>query len=394
MYRTLDDIDVKGQRVLLRIDLNVPMSGSNVTDTTRLTKALPTILELADRGARVIILSHFGRPNGEVKETMSLRPIADALGVVFGRPVAFSPASIGVAAETAVNSLASGDVLVLENLRFHAGEESNDPDFARTLAQLGDVYINDAFSVAHRAHASIEQLAHLLPSAVGRQLKMELTALRMALEETKRPVMAVVGGSKVSTKLNVLLNLIEKVDSLVIGGAMANTFLFAQGFEVGKSLHEPSLVSTVQDILSKADRINCNIMLPTDVVTSSRLEVGAKSEIYRVESVPQGKMILDLGPESITKIKKSLIDHNTVVWNGPLGAFEFTPFDAGTVDLAKEVAKLTVDGSLISVAGGGDTIAALNKAEALDIFTHVSTGGGAFLEWLEGKTLAGIKALS
>ena len=394
MYRTLDDIDVKGQRVLLRVDLNVPMAGSMVSDSTRLTKAAPTILELMKRGARVIILSHFGRPNGVVKESMSLKPISDVLGSIIGRQVSFSSSSIGSAAETAVNSLASGEVLVLENLRFHAEEENNDPDFARTLAQLGDIYVNDAFSVSHRSHASTEQLAHLLPSAVGRQLDLELSTLSIALEKPKRPVMAVVGGAKVSTKLDVLLNLIEKVDSLVIGGAMANTFLFAKGFEIGASLHEPNLLSTAQNIMEKADRIKCNIMLPTDVVTSSKLELGAKSKVYKVESVPHKKMILDLGPETVFNIKKSLFECKTILWNGPLGAFEIPPFDEGTVTLAKEVGKLTIDGQLVSVAGGGDTIAALNKAKVLNAFSHVSTGGGAFLEWLEGKSLPGISALS
>ncbi|MEQ8509472.1 MAG: phosphoglycerate kinase [Rhodospirillaceae bacterium] len=393
-YRSLKDFKVDGQRVLVRGDLNVPMADGHVTDVTRLERLAPTLLDLSNRGARVIVLSHFGRPKGERREDMSLAAVADALGKVLGKPVTFADDCVGAAAEAVVNGLASGDIAVLENLRFHPGEEANDPDFARDLAELGEFYVNDAFSASHRAHASTEQLAHLLPSAAGLQMQAELDALSNALETPARPVAALVGGAKVSSKLAVLGNLVDKVDMLIIGGGMANTFLHAQGIEVGASLHEPDLADTARDILAKAERANCEIILPTDAVVASELKEGVETQICNIDSVPHTKMILDIGPDSIADLEQRLTDCATIVWNGPLGAFETKPFDEGTNRVAKAAAAQTSAGKLVSVAGGGDTVAALNGAGVTDQFTYVSTAGGAFLEWLEGKDLPGVKVLS
>lgn len=393
-YRTLDDLKVDGQRVLVRGDLNVPMADGAVTDATRLERLLPTLTELSDRGARVIVLSHFGRPKGERQDEMSLRPVADALGALLERDVAFADDCIGQTAETVVNSLASGDVAVLENLRFHPGEEENDPVFARELAELGDLFVNDAFSAAHRAHASTDQLAHLLPNAAGRQMQAELDALTAALENPERPVAAVVGGAKVSSKLAVLGHLVDKVDMLVIGGGMANTFLHAKGIEIGASLCEPDLADTAREIMSKAERAECEIVLPIDAVVAADLKAGGDCQTCSIDSVPHTKMILDVGPASIADLERRLKECKTVVWNGPLGAFEIEPFNVGTNRVAAAAADLTQAGKLVSVAGGGDTVAALNGAGATEKFTYVSTAGGAFLEWLEGKVLPGVKVLS
>lgn len=392
-YRTIDDLKVDGQRVLVRGDLNVPMADGAVSDATRLERLAPTLRELSDKGARVVVLSHFGRPKGERREDLSLKPVAEALGVILDKDVAFADDCVGQAAETVVNSLASGDVAVLENLRFHAGEEANDPGFARELADLGDLYVNDAFSAAHRAHASTDQLAHLLPNAAGRQMQAELDALTAALEKPERPVAAVVGGAKVSSKLAVLGHLVDKVDMLIIGGGMANTFLHAKGIEIGASLCEPDLAETANDIMRKADQSGCEIVLPLDVVVASELKAGGQSQTCTVDAVPHDKMILDIGPDSIADLERRLKDCKTVVWNGPLGAFEIQPFDVGTNRVAAAAGDLTRAGKLVSVAGGGDTVAALNGAGAADKFTYVSTAGGAFLEWLEGKTLPGVKVL-
>ncbi|NKB44460.1 MAG: phosphoglycerate kinase [Alphaproteobacteria bacterium] len=392
-YRTLDDLKVDGRRVLVRGDLNVPMAQGQVSDATRLERLAPTLRELADKGARVIVLSHFGRPKGERHPDMSLKSAAVALGQVMDRDVTFADDCIGPTAEGVVNSLASGDIAVLENLRFHAGEEANAPDFAHDLSDLGDLYVNDAFSVAHRAHASTEQLAHLLPNAAGRQMQAELDALSAALDSPARPVAALVGGAKVSSKLDVLGHLVDKVDMIIIGGGMANTFLHAQGVEVGASLHEPDLAETASAILAKAESASCEIVLPIDAVVASGLDDGANAQTCVIDAVPHKKMILDIGPASIAALESRLKKCKTIVWNGPLGAFEIKPFDVGTNRVAAAAADLTVAGRLVSVAGGGDTVAALNGADATERFTYVSTAGGAFLEWLEGKTLPGVKVL-
>ena len=393
-YRTLDDLKVDGQRILVRADLNVPMKGGVVTDTTRLDRLAPTIKELSKRGARVIVLSHFGRPKGEPRAEFSLAHVAKALSDVLETDVEFAEDCVGAPAESVVNSMASGDVAVLENLRFHPGEETNDPGFARQLAELGDLYVNDAFSAAHRAHASTEHLAHLLPNAAGRQMESELNALERALGAPKRPVAAVIGGAKVSSKLAVLGHLLDKVDMIIIGGGMANTFLHAQGLEVGTSLHEPDLADTARDILEKARTSNCEIVLPKDAVVAEGLAENTKVDSCAIDSVPQNRMILDVGQGSIADLEARLKVCATVVWNGPLGAFEVKPFDVGTNRVAAAAADLTSAGKLVSVAGGGDTVAALNGAGVVGQFTYVSTAGGAFLEWLEGKTLPGVKALS
>ncbi len=392
-YRTLDDLKVDGQRVLVRGDLNVPMAQGQVSDATRLERLAPTLRELADKGARVVVMSHFGRPRGERRDDMSLKSVADALGHVMDRDIAFAEDCVGPVAEGVVNRLASGDIAVLENLRFHAGEEANTPDFASALADLGDLFVHDAFSAAHRAHASTEQLAHLLPNAAGRQMQAELDALTAALDNPARPVAAVVGGAKVSSKLDVLGHLVDKVDMLIIGGGMANTFLHAQGIEVGASLHEPDLADTAREILAKAENAGCEIVLPVDAVVASGLDDGADSQTCAIDAVPHTKMILDVGPDSIADLEGRLKKCKTVVWNGPLGAFEIKPFDVGTNRVAAAAADLTAAGKLVSVAGGGDTVAALNGAGATERFTYVSTAGGAFLEWLEGKALPGVKVL-
>ncbi len=392
-FRTLDGLDLTGKRVLLRADLNVPMHGGAISDTTRLERLVPTIHELLDGGAKVIICSHFERPKGQRVPSMSLRPIADALGVVLARPVAFAEDCIGPQAEQAVARLAAGDVLVLENTRFHPGEEKNDPAMAQQLAALADIYVNDAFSAAHRAHASTEGVARLLPSYAGRLMQQELEALDAALGNPQRPVCAVVGGSKVSTKLELLGNLVGKVDMLVIGGAMANTFLAAQGAEVGRSLQESDMHETARAILKRASAAGCDIVLPTDAIVAREFKPHAATETVPARSIPADAMMLDVGPETVRDLCAKLPSLRTIVWNGPLGAFETQPFDQATNDLAHAVGDATASGALRSVAGGGDTVSALKGAGEVERMTYVSSAGGAFLEWLEGKTLPGVKAL-
>ena len=392
-FATLDDLDVKGRRVLVRLDLNVPMKDGKVTDTTRIERAMPTVVELADAGARVVVLSHFGRPKGKVVADMSLAPIAAAVGQTLGRKVTFVAASTGAQAEQAVAAMADGDIVMLENLRFHDGEEGNDPAFADALAKLGDIFVNDAFSAAHRAHASVVGLAERLPAAAGRLMEQELVALQKALGDPRRPVAAVVGGAKVSTKLDLLGNLVSRVDVLAIGGGMANTFLFAQGKEIGASLCERDMADTARAILAKAAEAGCTIVLPVDGVVAEKFESGTASEVVSVEMVRPDRMILDVGPQSAADLARRLADCRTLVWNGPLGAFELEGFDHGTNAVARAAAALTREGKLLSVAGGGDTVAALAHAGVLETFSYVSTAGGAFLEWLEGKTLPGVAAL-
>ena len=393
MARTLDDLQAAGKRVLVRADLNVPVRDGAITDLTRIERLLPTIRELSDAGARVIVCSHFDRPKGKPVPSMSLAPMARALGEALGRRVGFAGDCVGGQAEQAVAGLQDGDVLVLENTRFHAGEEANDPAFARGLAALADAYVNDAFSASHRAHASTEGLARLIPAGAGKLMEAELNALDAALGNPERPVVAVVGGAKVSTKLDLLSNLITKVEHLVIGGGMANTFLVAQGIEVGKSLAERDMADTARDILSRAQGAGCTIHLPGDVVVAREFKAGAPSEVVSANACPPDAMILDAGPETVAQIREVFAQCRTLVWNGPLGAFEIEPFDAATNAAAAAAAELTRAGKLISVAGGGDTVAALNKAGVAADFTFISTAGGAFLEWMEGKDLPGVAAL-
>ncbi len=392
-FRTLDDAPVNGQRVLLRLDLNVPLENGRVSDATRIERALPTLRELMAKGARIIVLSHFGRPkNGPDKEN-SLEPVAAVLGAHLHAPVAFAHDCIGDVAAQAVAKLGDGQVLLLENTRFHKGEEKNDPAFVDELARLGDFYVNDAFSAAHRAHASTEGLAHKLPAYAGRGMQAELEALSAALEQPKRPVAAVVGGAKVSSKLDLLGNLTKKVDFLIIGGGMANTFLAAEGKAVGKSLCEKDLLDTARAIVDAARAAKCEIVLPVDVVVAKEFKAHAPSHVVSVDHVGADEMILDLGPKSVARIEELLGAVKTLVWNGPFGAFELTPFDAGTNAVAKVAAALTDSGKLLTVAGGGDTVSALNQAGVGEHFTYISTAGGAFLEWLEGKPLPGVEAL-
>lgn len=392
MFRTLDDIgDVRGKRVLVRADLNVPMDDDKVGDVSRLEAAMPTIAELADGGAVVLVLSHFGRPKG-VDAKLSLRLVATALGELLGRPVAFVGDCVGSATESAVAAMTPGTIAVLENTRFHAGEEANAPDFVAALAKLGDLYVNDAFSTAHRAHASTEGLAHVLPAFAGREMAAELAALDKALGNPTHPVAAVVGGAKVSSKLAVLLNLVTKVDHLIIGGAMANTFLAAKGINVGKSLCEHDMTDTALDVLARADAAHCTVHLPYDVVVATEFKAGAAHRTVNVHEITPDEMVLDLGASAVEMLGDVLKTCKTLVWNGPLGAFEFEPFDEATVALARIAAALTAEG-LVSVAGGGDTVAALNHAGCADGFTFVSNAGGAFLEWMEGKALPGVIAL-
>ena len=393
-FKTLDDLtNCAGKRVLVRVDINVPMDGDRVTDKTRIERIKPTILELSDKGAKVILLAHFGRPKGEVVAAMSLGPVAPALGDVFGRPVGFANDCCGDEAVTAIAKMKDGDILLLENTRFHPCEEKNNPPFGKELAALGDIYINDAFSAAHRAHASTVGIAHHLPAYVGRTMQAELEALQKGLGNPTHPVMAIVGGAKVSTKLELLGNLVARVDHLVIGGGMANTFLAAQGFDVGKSLCEHDLAETARAILKTAVAENCEIILPTDVVVAEAFTVNSPNSVVPVNAVPQDQMILDAGPETVSLISQRISGSKTLVWNGPLGAFEIEPFDQATVEAAKCAARVTQYGDLISVAGGGDTVAALNHAGVAGDFTYVSTAGGAFLEWMEGKELPGVAAL-
>jgi len=392
-FKTIDDLDVQGRKVLVRCDLNVPMRDGNVSDTTRIDRSLPTLRDLMDKGAKVIVMSHFGRPKGQVVPEMSLKPVAAALEKAIGKPVVTATDCVGEAAEKTIAAAGDGDIVMLENLRFHAEEEKNDGAFADQLAALGDIYVNDAFSCAHRAHASTEAIARRLPTAAGRLMEAELSALAGALENPAHPVAAVVGGAKISTKMAVLGHLIERVDQLVIGGGMANTFLFAQGVDVGKSLCEPDMADQARDIMEKAAAAGCEVVLPIDAVVAKEFAEGAASETVPVEAVPDDAMILDVGPASIDDLKQRLAGCKTIVWNGPLGAFEISPFDMGTNAVALEAARLTVEGSLLSVAGGGDTVAALANAGAVEQFSYVSTAGGAFLEWLEGRTLPGVAAL-
>jgi phosphoglycerate kinase len=390
--RTLDGVDLRGRRVLVRIDLNVPMEDGRVSDPTRLERALPTIREITATGGKAILLSHFGRPKGRDPKA-SLKPIAVVLSELLGQPVAFAPDCVGPEAAKAVAGLPDGAVLLLENTRFHAAEEKNDRKFAAELARNGDIYVNDAFSAAHRAHASTEGLAHLLPAYAGRAMQAEIEALTKALEAPRRPVIAVVGGAKVSTKIDVLENLVGKIEALVIGGGMANTFLHAIDIGVGRSLAEPDLAPVAQRIMDKARDKNCAIILPVDAVVASEFKARAPHQTYGIDAIPANGMILDLGSQSIERIKSAINDAATLLWNGPLGAFELTPFDQGTVAVARHAAVRTRAGKLVSVAGGGDTVAALNHAGVADQFSYLSTAGGAFLEWLEGKALPGVEAL-
>jgi len=393
-FKTLDDVqDVAGKRVLVREDLNVPMDGARVTDDTRLRAAAPTIAELSDKGAIVLVLAHFGRPKGARHPDMSLALVTKPLGEVLGREVRFIDDCAGADAEAAVASLRPGDIAVLENTRFHAGEEKNDPALVQAMAKLGDLYVNDAFSAAHRAHASTEGLAHVLPAFAGRSMQAELEALEKALGNPEHPVAAVVGGAKVSSKLDVLRHLVAKVDHLIIGGGMANTFIAARGVDVGKSLCEHDLTDTAIQILDAADKADCTIHLPYDVVVAKEFRANPPTRTINVHEVASDEMILDVGPAAVEALADVLKTCRTLVWNGPLGAFETQPFDRATVALAQTAAALTQSGSLVSVAGGGDTVAALNQAGVADRFSFVSTAGGAFLEWMEGKDLPGVAAL-
>jgi phosphoglycerate kinase len=391
-FRTLDDVDVRGKRVLLRVDLNVPMESGRVTDLTRLERIAPTITEISGKGGKVILLAHFGRPKGRDAKD-SLRPVAAALAQVIGKPVAFADACIGEGAEKAVTAMQDGDILCLENTRFHKEEENNDPAFVAELAKSGDIWINDAFSAAHRAHASTEGLGRQLPAYAGRTMQAELVALAKALEAPTKPVIAIIGGAKVSTKIDLLENLVSKVDALVIGGGMANTFLHAQGVGIGKSLAEKDLAATALRIMVKANAANCAIILPVDAVVAFHFAANAPSHAYGLDAIPADGMILDVGPRSIARINAAIDDAATLVWNGPLGAFEMTPFDRGTMLAARHAAERTKAGKLVSVAGGGDTVAALNQAGVSGDFSYVSTAGGAFLEWMEGKPLPGVEVL-
>jgi len=391
-FHTLDDAQVAGKRVLVRVDLNVPMDQGRVSDATRLDRILPTLRELSSKGAKVVLLAHFGRPKG-VDQSQSLAPIAMALAEHLGQPVGFAADCIGPKAKAAVDAMANGGVLCLENTRFHAGEEKNDTAFVKELAINGDLFVNDAFSAAHRAHASTEGLAHVMPAFAGRTMQAEIEALSKALEKPDHPVIAVVGGAKVSTKLDLLGNLVSKVDVLVIAGGMANTFLAAKGVPVGKSLCEHDLVGTARDILAKADAARCAIVLPVDVTVAREFKAHAENRITGIDDVRDDEMILDIGPASIKDVAARLAQAKTLVWNGPFGAFELAPFDRGTTGVAQEAGRLAKSGALLAVAGGGDTVSALNHAGVADEFTYVSTAGGAFLEWLEGKPLPGVDAL-
>jgi phosphoglycerate kinase len=393
LFRTLDDLDPNGKRVLVRADLNVPVTDGKVADASRIERLAPTLRELADKGARVVVVSHFGRPKNHEPD-LSLRPIVPTLAAALdGRKVVFAEDCIGATAQRAVDGLRNGDIALLENLRFHEGEEKNDPAFAKALAALADVYVDDAFSAAHRAHASTEAVAHLLPAFAGRLMQAELIALDKALENPARPVAAIVGGAKVSTKLDLLDNLVSKVQLLIIGGAMANTPLLAEGKPVGKSLVERDMIETARSLDAKAKAAGCELVLPVDVVVAPALKPGVPVTTVTVDRVPEDQMILDIGPRSIALICDKLAACRTLVWNGPVGAFEIKPFDQGTTAIARQVAALTRAGRLVSVAGGGDTVAALLHAGVVDQLSYVSAAGGAFLEWLEGKTLPGIKAL-
>lgn len=393
-FKTLDDLgDIKGKRVLVRVDLNVPVADGKVTDTTRIERVAPTILELSDRGAKVILLAHFGRPKGGPDAEFSLKIVAPSVEAVLDRKVNFAEDCIGEKAASAIDGLEAGNILLLENTRFHKAEEKNDPDFVRALAANGDIYVNDAFSAAHRAHASTEGLARHLPAYAGRTMQAELEALEKGLGMPARPVVAIVGGAKVSTKIDLLQNLVKKVDALVIGGGMANTFLAAQGVSVGKSLCEHDLADTARAILAEAKSAGCDIVLPSDGVVAREFKANAANETVSVHAIPSDAMMLDVGPKSIDAVNAWISKAATLVWNGPLGAFEIEPFDKATVSAASHAAEETKAGKLVSVAGGGDTVSALNHAGVADDFTYVSTAGGAFLEWMEGKPLPGVEVL-
>jgi phosphoglycerate kinase len=392
-WKTLDDIDLDGKVVLTRVDINVPVEDGKVTDATRIERIVPTVKDILARGGKPVLLAHFDRPKGKVVPSMSLKVVLPALEAALGSEVAFADDCVGPVAEAAVKALPAGGVLLLENTRFHGGEEKNDPAFAKEMARLGDVYCNDAFSAAHRAHASTEGIARLLPACAGRLMQAELEALEKALGQPERPVVAVVGGAKVSTKLDLLGNLVARVDTLVIGGGMANTFLAAKGIDVGNSLCEHDLADTAREIMGKAEAAGCTILLPLDVVVAREFKANAPHETVAVDECPSDAMILDAGPETVVKIVAAFRASKTLVWNGPLGAFELEPFNEATNDAAREAAALCKAGRILAVAGGGDTVAALNAAGAAADFTYVSTAGGAFLEWLEGKTLPGVAAL-
>jgi phosphoglycerate kinase len=392
-FRTLDQADLRGKRVLVRVDFNVPMQDGAISDDTRLRAALPTIQELRKAGAKVILLAHFDRPKGKRVPSMSLRPVAGPLSDLIGAPVAFAEDCVGEAAERAEGYLKPGGVLLLENLRYHAGEEQNDSVFAKQLAALGDLYVDDAFSAAHRAHASTEALAHLLPAYAGEAMRRELTALDRALGHPERPVLGVVGGSKVSSKLDLLTHLVTKLDRLAIGGGMANTFLHAQGWEVAASYCEKDLAETARDIIREAGRNHCELLLPIDIVVSERMAPGAAARVRGLGEMDEEERILDAGPQTVARLEQAMDASKTLVWNGPLGVFEIPPFDKGTVQAARHAASLAKAGKLVAVAGGGDTVSALNAAGVAEDFTFVSTAGGAFLEWMEGKTLPGVAAL-
>src|SRR6476620_2672776 len=391
-FRTLDHVDVKGKRVLMRVDLNVPVENGVVSDSTRIERVAPAITEIADKGGKVILLSHFGRPKGRDPK-QSLKPVAAEVSRIIKRPVKFADDCIGEIAEQAVAAMKPGDILCLENTRFHAGEEKNDPAFVAALAKLGDIWVNDAFSAAHRAHASTEGLGHKLPAYAGRTMQAELEALANALDNPQRPLTAIVGGAKISTKLDLLGNLLDKVNALIIGGAMANTFLLAQGKTVGKSLAEPDLVPTARKIVDKAKTAKREIVLPVDVVVAEKFEAHTPWRVVDADKVGTKDMILDIGPRSVEHVVSVLARSRTLLWNGPFGAFEMEPFDNGTVEVAEAAAELTAAGKLVTVAGGGDTVAALNAAGVTGRFSYVSTAGGAFLEWLEGKPLPGVEVL-
>jgi len=392
-FKTLDRFDVSGKRVLVRADFNVPMKDGKVADATRIDRTVPTLMELAKQGAKVIIVTHLGRPKGKVAPEFSLKPVAEALSAACKRPVAFAADCVGPEAERLVGAMKPGDIVLLENLRFHAEEEKNDPEFAGKLAALADAYVSDAFSCAHRAHASTEAVARLLPAAAGRLMQAELEALTAALDHPEHPVVAIVGGAKISTKLDLLGNLSKRVDKLVIGGGMANTFLNAKGVSVGRSLCEHDMAEGARAILAAASGNGCEIVLPVDAVIADALAEGVTTRTVAIDAVPADAMILDVGPQSAAELKALLASMRTLVWNGPLGAFEVAPFDAGTNAVAREAARLTRAGNLLSVAGGGDTVAALARAGVGEDFSYVSTAGGAFLEWLEGKDLPGVAVL-
>jgi len=394
-FKTIDDLpDIAGKRVLVRVDLNVPVKDGKVTDATRIERVAPTILELSKKGAKVILLAHFGRPKDGPSPDMSLSLIVPTVEQVLDHSVLFAADCIGSQASDAVAKMNNGDILLLENTRFHKGEENNDPDFTKALAANGDIYVNDAFSAAHRAHSSTEGLAHHLPAYAGRTMQAELQALEKGLGDPVRPVVAIVGGAKVSSKIDLLMNLVKKVDALVIGGGMANTFIAARGGDVGKSLCEHDLADTARQIMIEAATAGCAIVLPEDGVVAREFKAGAANEVVAIDAIPSDAMVLDVGPKSVEAVKSWISRASTLVWNGPLGAFEIAPFDAATVAAAKHAAECTKAGKLTSVAGGGDTVSALNHAGVVDDFTYVSTAGGAFLEWMEGKVLPGVAVLT